>query len=80
MDSFQKLARLRPYGAVRAPCKARSGQGWRTIAGSPPKIGSKRARRRLGINRLLCMFNGFAIAKPFCRTDQGILQMGDRSA
>jgi hypothetical protein len=36
---------------------------------NPHRDGSSRPWR---INRLLCMFNGFAIPKPFCRKINGL--------
>ena len=71
-NSLAILTRLTcPYGLASAVCKARPKRG----LAAPPQ-GPRQAPHRVleairSINRLLCMFNGFAIPKPLCATDQG---------
>ncbi len=62
----------RPYGSVQRVCNARL---HRFSAASCP-IAETGSRPDAGINRLLFIFNGFAIPKPFCRTIKAYCKWG----
>jgi hypothetical protein len=61
MVPFEGMLEGYPYGAVGAVCKAQHG-GFPSLD---------------RLNGLLCMFNGFAIPKPFCRMINGYSRVGE---